>query len=114
MILPFGAAARKGRKEMKLTQIRGISEKREKDLNKLNIFTAEDLVRFFPRDYLDLTQTVKISQCYHNDVVLLACRVASPPQAVYAGRRPFIKVWCDQGGERFPPSGSMRRTCRKT
>ena len=101
MILPFGTAARKGRKEMKLTQIRGISEKREKDLNKLNIFTAEDLVRFFPRDYLDLTQTVKISQCYHNDVVLLACRVASPPQAVYAGRRPFIKVWCDQGGERF-------------
>ena len=86
---------------MKLTDIRGISEKREKDLNKLNIFTPEDLVRDFPRDYLDLTQQQKISSCYHNDVALVACRVVSPPQAVYAGRRPFVKVWCEQEGERF-------------
>lgn len=86
---------------MELKKIRGISEKREKDLNKLNIFTAEDLVRYFPRDYLDLTHTVRISECYHNDIVLLACRVSSPPQTVYNGRRSFVKVWCDQGGERF-------------
>ena len=86
---------------MKLTDIRGISEKREKDLNKLNIFTPEDLVRDFPRAYLDLTQQQKISSCYHNDVALVACRVVSPPQAVYAGRRPFVKVWCEQEGERF-------------
>ncbi len=86
---------------MKLTDLRGISEKREKDLNKLNIFTAEELVRYFPRAYLDLTQQVKLSDCYHNDVALIACRVISPPQAVYAGRRPFVKVWCEQAGERF-------------
>ena len=86
---------------MKLTDIRGISEKREKDLNKLNIFTPEDLVRDFPRAYLDLTQQQKISSCYHNDVALVACRVVSPPQAVYAGKRPFVKVWCEQEGERF-------------
>ena len=86
---------------MQLKELRGISEKREKDLNKLNIFTAEDLVRHFPRAYLDLTQQVKLSDCYHNDVALIACRVISPPQAVYAGRRPFVKVWCEQAGERF-------------
>ena len=40
---------------MKLTSIRLISEKREKDFNKLGIFEAEDLVRFYPRAYLDLT-----------------------------------------------------------
>ena len=85
---------------MRLTQLKGISEKREKDLSKLDIFTVEDLVRYFPRDYLDLTQTVNLSECYHNDVVLLACRVTSPPQTVY-GRRPFVKVWCEQGGDRF-------------
>ena len=67
---------------MKLTDIRGISEKREKDLNKQNIFTPEDLVRDFPRAYLDLTQQQKISSCYHNDVALVACRVVSPPPAV--------------------------------
>ena len=86
---------------MQLKELRGISEKREKDLNKLNIFTAEDLVRYFPRAYLDLTQQAKLSDCYHNDVALIACRVISPPQAVYAGRRPFVKVWCEQAGERF-------------
>ena len=85
---------------MQLKELRGISEKREKDLNKLNIFTAEDLVRYFPRSYLDLMQQQKISQCYHNDIVLLPCRVMTEPQSVY-GRRPFVKVWCDQGGERF-------------
>ena len=85
---------------MQLKELRGISEKREKDLNKLNIFTAEDLVRYFPRSYLDLTQQQKLSQCYHNDIVLLPCRVMTEPQSVY-GRRPFVKVWCDQGGERF-------------
>ena len=86
---------------MQLKELRGISEKREKDLNKLNIFTAGDLVRYFPRAYLDLTQQAKLSDCYHNDVALIACRVISPPQAVYAGRRPFVKVWCEQAGERF-------------
>lgn len=86
---------------MRLTELKGISEKREKDLNKLNIFTAEDLVRYYPRSYLDMTQTVKISQCYHNDIALIACRVSSPPQVVYKGRRSFVKVWCEQEGERF-------------
>ena len=86
---------------MKLTQLRGISEKREKDLNKLNINEAEDLLKWFPRGYLDLTQTVKLSECYHNDVVLVACRVSSPPQTVYNGRRSYVKVWCEQGGEQF-------------
>ncbi len=86
---------------MRLTDLRGISEKREKDLNKLNIFTPEDLVRYFPRAYLDLTQQQKISSCYHNDVALIACRVVSEPQVVYHSRRNFVKVWCDQQGERF-------------
>ena len=86
---------------MQITDLRGISEKRAKDLNKLNIFTIEDLVRYFPRAYLDLTQQVRISSCYHNDTALIACRVVSEPQTVYHGRRSFVKVWCDQQGERF-------------
>ena len=86
---------------MKLTDIKGISEKRAKDLNKANIFTAEDLVRFYPRAYLDLTHTVRLSECYHNDVVLVSCRVSSPPQTVTNGRRSFIKVWCEEGKAPF-------------
>ena len=86
---------------MKLTQLRGVSEKREKELNKLNVFTAEDLARYFPRAYLDLTHQSDLAAAYHNDVVLIACRVISPPQTVYNGRRSFVKVWCEQNGARF-------------
>ena len=86
---------------MELTALKGISEKRAKDFAALGVQTAEELVRLFPRAYLDLTRQVRISECYHNDTVLLACRVVSPPQTVYNGRRTFVKVWCDQEGERF-------------
>lgn len=86
---------------MELSKLKGVTEKRLKELNKMGIFTPEDLVRFYPRAYLDLTHRVKLSSCYHNDMALVACRVASPPQTVYTGRRNFIKVWCDQDGELF-------------
>ncbi len=86
---------------MELTALKGISEKRAKDLAALGVHTAEELVRLFPRAYLDLTRQVRLSECYHNDTVLLACRVVSPPQTVHGGRRPFVKVWCEQEGERF-------------
>ena len=86
---------------MELSKLKGVTEKRLKELNKMGIFTPEDLVRFYPRAYLDLTHRVKLSSCYHNDMALVACRVASPPQTVYTGRRNFIKVWCDHDGELF-------------
>ena len=90
-----------GTEKMKLTELKGISDKRAKDLNKLNIFTAEDMARFYPRAYLDLTTTSRLSACYHNDVVLVSCRVSSAPQTVSTGRRSFVKVWCENDGEPF-------------
>ena len=45
---------------MQLTALKGISEKRAKDLAALGAETAEDLVRLFPRAYLDLTRQVRI------------------------------------------------------
>ncbi len=83
-----------------LRTLRGISDKREKDFKKLHIASAEDLVRYFPRSYLDMTHPASIYACYHNDTALIPCRVAAEPQTVY-GRRPFVRVWCEQGGERF-------------
>ncbi len=72
---------------MELREIKGISEKREADLNKLGIFTAQDLVRFFPRNYLDLTKTVSLEDCYDNDIVLTYGVIETPPQAFTSARR---------------------------
>lgn len=85
---------------MKLTTIKYVSEKREKDFNKLNIYTLEELVRHFPRDYLDLRQVTMLKDAYHNDVILTACEVLKVEVNHYA-RRPFVKALCQQGGYMF-------------
>ena len=85
---------------MQLTSLRLISDKREKELNKLNIYTVEELCRHFPRTYLDLTHVSYIKDAYHNDVVLTLCEVLSAEVNRYA-RRPYVKALCQQGSFLF-------------
>ena len=85
---------------MQLTSLKFVSEKREKDFNKLNIYTAEELVKHFPRDYLDLTHVTPLSEAYHNDVILTACEVLNVEQNRYS-KRPYVKALCQQGGYIF-------------
>ena len=85
---------------MKLTDLKYVSEKREKDFNKLNIFSVEDLVRHFPRAYLDLTRTDTIASAYHNDVILTLCEVVNVEFNRYS-RRPYVRALCRQGDYLF-------------
>ena len=81
---------------MELKKLRFVSEKREKDFNKLNIFSQEDLVRHFPRDYLDLTRTDTIASAYHNDVILTLCEVLGVEFNRYS-KKQHVKALCRQG-----------------
>ena len=85
---------------MQLTDLRFVSEKREKDFNKLNIYTVTELVKHFPADYLDLTRVSPLSEAYHNDVVLTLCEVLSVEVNRYA-KKPYVKALCAQGGYTF-------------
>ena len=85
---------------MKLTDLKYVSEAREKQLNKLGIFTQEDLLRLYPRDFVDLTHTNSIVNAYHNSVILTVCEVLSVERNDYA-RRPFVKAMCRQGDNLF-------------
>ena len=85
---------------MKLTELRYVSEAREKQFNKLGVFTQEDLLRLYPRDFVDLTHTNSIANAYHNSVILTVCEVLSVEQNRYA-RRPFVKALCRQGDNLF-------------
>lgn len=85
---------------MNLTSLKFVSEKREKDFNKLNIYTAEELVKHFPRDYLDLTHVTPLKDAYHNDVILTTCEVLNIEQNRYS-KRPYVKALCQQGGHIF-------------
>lgn len=45
-----------------VTYLKGVGEKRAKILNKLGIFTVGDLLRSFPRDYVDFSEPTAISE----------------------------------------------------
>ncbi len=85
---------------MKLSELRFISDKREKDFNKMNIYTPEDLVRHYPRDYLDLRKATLLKDAYHNDVILTKCEVLNVEVNRYA-RLPYVKAACRQGDNFF-------------
>ena len=85
---------------MELTSLKFVSDKREKDFNKLNIYTVEELAKHFPRDYLDLTHVTYLRDAYHNDVLLTLCEVQGVEVNRYA-RRPYVKALCAQGNYTF-------------
>jgi len=83
---------------MELTKIRGINEKREQKLNKMGIFDTADLMRYFPRAYVDLRQKQLLKYAYHNDVVLTTGKVLNIPVTRYFRRGGVVKVTCEQEG----------------
>ena len=83
---------------MELTKIRGINEKREQELNKMGMFDTADMVRYFPRAYLDLRQKQLLKYAYHNDVVLTTGKVLNVPVTRYFKRGGVVKVTCEQEG----------------
>ena len=85
---------------MKLSALRSIGEKREKDFQKMGINDVEDLVRFYPRAYLDLTERSSLRCAYHNDMVLVACEVNRVTPVAYGTKRKMVKAFCTQDG--FP------------
>lgn len=86
---------------MQLTSIKGVTEKRIKELNKLGIFTAEDLLRYYPRTYLDMTNRVSVREVYHNDMALIACRLVRVDPVRYTGRVRYVRAWLEQNGDTF-------------
>lgn len=86
---------------MELKALKGISETREKELNKLGITSVEELVKYFPRGYLDLTQRMSIRDLYHNDMALVACTITQVAPINYYSRYKTVQAYCQQNGEPF-------------
>ena len=87
---------------MELKEIKGVSDKRESDFNKMGIFSAEDLIRHFPRNYLDLTDVTPLENCYNNDVVLTYGRLMTAPRTFVSARRiKCVTAVVEQNGRRF-------------
>lgn len=87
---------------MELRFVKGLSDKRIADLNSMGIFTAEDLVRHFPRNYLDMRKAVNLLDVQNNDFALVKATVIAIPNYIpQRGKYSFFKVSCVQEGEPF-------------
>ena len=80
---------------MDVKQLKFISEAREKQFNKMGVFTAEDLIRLYPRAFIDLTKPNFITEAYDLSQALIPCEVLSVEVNNYS-RRPFVKALCRQ------------------
>lgn len=87
---------------MKITSIKGISEKREKEFAKLGIYDTKDLVKHFPRAFLDLTKEKRLEECFNNEFVLTHGSVISIPKMFTAkSSMKYVKIICEQNGVPF-------------
>ncbi len=87
---------------MELKIIKGVSDKRESDFNKMGIYSVEDLTKHFPRNYLDLTDVTPLENCYNNDVVLTYGRLMTVPRTFVSARRiKCVTAVIEQKGRRF-------------
>ena len=87
---------------MQLTNIKGVSLKRQEELNKCGIYTVENLLKKFPKSYLDLRKVTPVRFCYHNELTLTLARVVSIPKTFVSGKKTrYVKVVCEQNGDLF-------------
>jgi ATP-dependent DNA helicase RecG len=63
-----------------LRYLKGVGEKTEKLLNKLEIYTVYDLLCFLPRDYKDFTETVPVESLAEGAEAAVCCTVEGEPK----------------------------------
>ena len=70
---------------MNLSDIKGIGPKTLNMLNKLSIFTVNDLIRFYPYRY-NIYKPSDITNCNIDDVIVVPARIISEPKVSYIKR----------------------------
>ncbi len=87
---------------MLLKYVKGLSNKRIEELNSAGIFSAEDLIKHFPRNYLDLTTVMPLKNYNAGEYAFTKARLISAPQSFTSARRlKCVKALCSQGVEGF-------------
>ena len=82
-----------------VSTMKGIGEQREKRLHRLNIFTVEQLLTHYPRDYKDRSQIMKINELIPNETATFLGQVRGEGQNGGRGRMVFtrLKVYAEPG-----------------
>ena len=73
-----------------ITNIRGIGEKTAAFYHKLNLYTVHDLIQYYPRDYEEWKDIVRISELCTEQVQSIRATVLNAPQTVHIRRNMSI------------------------
>ncbi|MCL2047558.1 MAG: ATP-dependent DNA helicase RecG [Defluviitaleaceae bacterium] len=74
---------------MNITDLKGVGTKRTHALQSVGIFSVEDLLNHFPRDYDDRSKVKKISELIPEAVNTIRGVVAFEPESANVGRKKF-------------------------
>lgn len=77
---------------MQLSDLKGIGPKRIELLKQLNIESTDDLLRFYPREYLDDTHCQKISELKEGQKATVCVRVLSDATIFYHQRKYIVSA----------------------
>lgn len=78
--------------ERSISELKGVGEKTEKHLNKLGIYTVEQLVEHFPRSYDVYEPPVKISELAVGKKAAILIRVTKKPNVISARRFQIVTM----------------------
>lgn len=86
--------------ENSLKSVKGIGSSRIEKLNKLGIFTRDDLCRYYPRAYKDWSHPVSIGDAAVGEVCCIRAKVLTPPTThrIRKGMTLYKAVCGDSGG----------------
>lgn len=68
---------------MQLSECKGVGPKRLQLLNEMHIHTPEDLLRFYPRSYLDCTELTPLKELEDGMEVNVSVTLAANPSVYY-------------------------------
>lgn len=77
---------------MELSEIKGVGPKRLELFHQIHIRTMNDLLRFYPKEYLDYTSTTFIRDAQENEKVTLRVTVLSDPTIFYLKGKYIVSV----------------------
>lgn len=77
---------------LNIREVKGIGEKTEKLFNKLGVYTTEELLEYYPRNYDEYKQPVTVKDLDNEAVAAFKCMIVSSPSLRQAGKLTILVV----------------------
>lgn len=77
---------------MNIREVKGIGEKTEKLFNKLGVYTTEELLEYYPRNYDEYKKPVAIKDLDDEAVAAFKCMIVSSPSLRQAGKLTILVI----------------------